>query len=528
MSEGTTERAAGAMHHQSLPAGIASKRLGRFAALIALVIPHIHAAAATAKALTPRPNVLFVILEDWGPFLGGYGEKVMHTPHLDRLAAEGRRYDYCFTSAPVCSTGRSSLMTGMSQYTTHAEQHRTASPKPKLPAGVKSVSDIFRDAGYFTALGCGYSAKIDVNFDFNQSPSYQADDWSKGQPGQPWFAHLTLIRTHRAWRSDPSHPIDPAKVTLPPWYPDTPLTRKDWALALESAQLSDQSMREIITRLKREGIYDNTAIIVTADHGVALPRAKQFLYDDGLHIPLIIKWPARAKPATASDELVSNVDILPTMLAIAGLPIPRTIQGRDLLAPGATPRQYIFAGRDKMDSTHDAMRAIRSRNFKYILNLMPERAYCQFNDYKERAYPGLAVLNVLHLQGKLSPEQDAFMQSTKPPEELYDLRSDPHELHNLANDPAYAATLRELRSELGKWQAAVGDTGVTQAFRNSGWLAKYPTRTLAQWQQIVSEWESHLLRGGPAPAISAPPEFEDGEGMVRPANAKRKGQKQKE
>ena len=490
--------------------------------LVATLILVFVAAATTARPQTPKPNVLFIILEDWGPFLGCYGEKEMRTPNLDRLAGEGRRYDNCFTSAPVCSTGRSSLMTGMSQYTTHAEQHRTAAPKPKLPPGVKSVPDLFRDAGYLTALGCGYSAKIDLNFDFSQAASFPADDWSKGKPGQPWFAHLTLSRTHRAWRSDPSHPIDPARVTLPPWYPDTPLTRKDWALALESAQLSDQSMGEIIARLKREGSYDNTAIIITADHGVALPRAKQFLYDDGLHIPLIIKWPARAKPGTVSDELVSNVDIVPTMLAIAGLPIPRTIQGRDLLEPTAAPRQYIFAGRDKMDSTHDAMRAIRSRNFKYILNLMPERAYCQFNAYKEQSYPGLAVLNVLHLQGKLPPEQDAFMQPTKPPEELYDLRTDPHELHNVAKDPAYASTLQDLRSEMEKWRAAVGDTGVTEAFRSGGWSAKYPTRTLAEWQQIVSQWEEHLLRGGPAPKISTPPEFREKEGMANPTKGKGK------
>ena len=482
-------------------------------------------AAASVPAQTGRPNVLLIILEDWGPYLGCYGEKEMFTPNLDKLASEGRLYRSCFTSAPVCSTGRSSLMTGMSQYTTHAEQHRTAAPKPKLPAGVKSVSDIFRDAGYFTALGCGYSAKIDLNFDFDQSASYQADDWSQAQPGQPWFAHLTLIRTHRAWRSDPSHPIDPTAVTLPPWYPDTPLTRKDWALALESAQLSDQSMGEIIGRLKREGVYDNTAIIVTADHGVALPRAKQFLYDEGLRIPLIIKWPARTKPGTVSDELVSNVDILPTMLAIAGLRIPGTIQGRDLLAPGATPRQYIFAGRDKMDSTHDAMRAIRSRNFKYILNLMPERAYCQFNDYKERAYPGLAVLNVLHLQSKLSPEQDAFMQSTKPTEELFDLNKDPHELHNLVQDPAYAAVLTEMRTELARWRQAVGDPGVSEEFRRGGWSAKYPTRTLAEWQKILAQWEDCILRNGPRPEITSPEGYADGEGMVKPA--KGEGRKKK-
>ena len=495
----------------------------KLAGAAALTFPSLgKSAAAVFQGLEKsRPNVLLIILEDWGPFLHCYGEKKMFTPNLDKLAAEGRRYTNCFTSAPVCSPGRSSLMTGMSQYTTLSHQHRTKQ-KPALPPGVKAVPDLFRDAGYFTALGCGYSSKIDLNFQFNEAESYLGNDWSKRNAGQPFYAHLTLIGTHRSWHADPSHPIDPAKVTLPSWYPDTPLTRKDWALGLESAQRSDQCMGEIVARLKKEGLYDNTAIVITADHGVALPRAKQFLYDDGLRIPLIIRWPARAKAGMVSDELVSNVDIVPTMLAIAGLPIPKTIQGHDLLDPAAQPRKYIFAGRDKMDDTHDAMRAVRSQSYKYILNLMPERPYCQFNDYKERSYPGLAVLNVLHLQGKLPPEQDAFMQSSKPPEELFDLRQDPHELHNLAQDPACAPVLQEMRAELEQWRKAVGDPGINDEFRKGGWSAKYPTRSLEEWQRIQQAWEDHLLRGGPAPKIFAPPEFGDGEGMVKPGKKKKR------
>ena len=369
----------------------------------------------------PQPNVLLIILEDWGPYLGCYGEKEMHTPNLDRLAAEGRRYNCCFSSSPVCSPGRSSLMTGLSQYTVHSEQHRTLD-KQKLPPGVKSLPELFRDAGHFTALGCGYSQKIDLNFEFPTEQIYLGKDWSQRKPGQPFFAHLTLMGTHRPWHGDPRHPIDPARLALPPWYPDTPLTRKDWATGLESAQRSDQLMGQIVARLKREGLYEKTIIVITADHGVALPRGKQFLYDEGLSIPLIIRWPTKVQAGTVSDELVSNVDIVPTILVLAGFPLPNHLQGRNLLDPSSPPRRFVFAGRDKMDSTHDAMRAVRSRDYKYILNLMPERPYCQFNDYKERSYPGLAVLNVSHLEGKLPPEQDAFMQPVKPPEELYDLR----------------------------------------------------------------------------------------------------------
>ena len=468
------------------------------------------AALATISAAEPaKPNVLLIILEDWGPYLHCYGETEMYTPNLDRLAAEGCRYTNCFSGAPVCSVARSALMVGLSQYTTHTEQHRTErKDKPELPQGVQSLPDLFRNAGYFTALGCGYSRKVDLNFKFNDNASYLGKDWSERKPGQPFYAHLTLMQTHRPWRGDAQRPIDPKLVTLPAWYPDTPLTRKDWARGLESAQTSDRDMGAIIERLKKEGLYDNTILVVTADHGIALPRGKQFLYDEGLHIPLIIHWPGRIPSGVVSRELVSNLDVVPTLLDLAGLPRPAYLQGRSLADIGQKEPQYLFGGRDKMDDTHDASRTVRSQDFRYILNLMPERAYCQYNRYKEDEYPGLAVLNVLHLQSKLPPEQDAFMKEKKPVEELYDLQKDPGEVHNLANNPQYAETLKELRNQLAKWRAAVGDRGVTPQFRSGGWPATYPTRTLGEWQGIEALWEKHLLQGGGKLKIPHPPQID--------------------
>jgi arylsulfatase A-like enzyme len=376
-----------------------------------------------------------------------------------------------------------------------------------LPKGVQSLPDLFRSAGYFTALGCGYSKKVDLNFNFDERVSYQGNDWSERKLGQPFYAHLTLLQTHRAWKGDKQRPINPKLVTLPLWYPDTPLTRKDWALGLESAQTSDRDIGDIVARLKREGLYDNTIIVITADHGIALPRAKQFIYDEGLHIPLIIRWPARIAPGGSSKELVSNLDVVPTILDLAGMPRPAYLQGRSLAAPGQKEPAYIFGGRDRMDDTHDASRTARSQKFRYILNLMPERAYCQYNQYKESSYPGLAVMNVLHLQGKLPPEQDAFMKEKKPSEELYDIRNDPSEIHNLADKPEYSETLNEFRTRLAKWRTAVGDFGVTPEFRSGGWPGIYPTRSLAEWLSIEAMWENHILHGGPKPAIARPPQF---------------------
>ncbi len=459
------------------------------------------------KGQNEKPNVLLIILEDWGPYLGCYGEKEMYTPNLDQLAKEGCMFTHCFSSAPVCSVGRSSLMVGLSQYTTHTEQHRTPNPKPELPVGVQSLPDLFRNAGYFTALGCGYSKKIDVNFKFDEKVSYQGNDWNERKSGQPFYAHLTLQQTHRVWKGDPQRPIDSKLVTLPLWYPDTPMTRRDWAMGLESAQTSDRDMGDIIARLKKEGIYDNTIIVVTADHGVALPRSKQFLYDEGLHIPLIIRWPAKFSPGNISKELVCNLDVLPTILDLAEVKKPAYLQGRSLADPNRKEPKYIFAGRDKMDDTHDAIRSVRSQNFRYILNLMPERPYCQYNRYKEDNYPGLALLNVLHLQGKLSPEQDAFMKDRKPVEELFDLQKDPSEIHNLAANPKYAETLKEFRYQLAKWRTAVGDEGVTPEFRSGGWLATYPTRSLEEWISIERDWENYVLKGDKKPTIAQPMQF---------------------
>ncbi len=478
-----------------------------FPCVLALLIP--QPTSLIAAEINPaKPNVLLIILEDWGPYLHCYGEKVMFTPNLDQLASEGTLYKNCFSSAPVCSVGRSTLMVGLSQYTTHTEQHRTpGNQKRDLPSGAKSLPDIFREAGYFTALGCGYSDKVDLNFNFDAKVSYQGKDWDKRETGQPFYAHLTLIQTHRAWPGDKKRPIDPNLVTLPQWYPDTPLTRKDWALGLETAQTSDRDIGDIVARLKKEGLYDNTIIIVTSDHGVALPRGKQFLYDEGLHIPLIIRWPARMKAGEVSEEMVSNLDIVPTLLDLAGLPKHDYLQGRSLADENQKEPEFVFGGRDKMDDTHDASRTARSRKFRYISNLMPERPYCQFNEYKERSYPGLAVMNVLHLQGKLSPEQDAFMQDKKPEEELYDIGKDPGEVHNLAGNPEYADMLKHCREKLADWGKKVGDTGVTAAFRTGGWPGTYPTRPLDEWLGIESMWEKHILQGGPKPKVESPPQF---------------------
>ncbi|MCP4451295.1 MAG: sulfatase-like hydrolase/transferase, partial [Planctomycetes bacterium] len=237
-----------------------------------------------------------------------------------------------------------------------------------------------------------------------------------------------------------------------------------------------------------------------------MPRGKQFLYDGGIRIPMIVRWPGKIKPGTRSDDLVMSIDICQTILDAAGVTPPHALHGKNLLGKAVKEREYIFAARDKMDDTHDAMRAIRSKDVKYIHNLMPERPYVQFNDYKERQYPTLALLNAMYLIGELTPAQAAFMAPTKPVEELYDLKNDPFETINLANDPKWFSVKAKMRTALDNWRKMVKDQGVTEEFRQGGWPATYPTKTLEQWEAIVEEWKPWVFRG-PTEKVKHPRAF---------------------
>jgi N-sulfoglucosamine sulfohydrolase len=445
-----------------------------------------------------RPNIVLILAEDIGPDLGCYGTPGLATPHLDRLASEGTLFRNCFCTSPVCSPSRSAMMTGMHQNAIGANQHRTKEKKP-LPAGGRPFLHILRDAGYYRAIGCGHSAKTDLNFQTGNL--FDGKNWKGRKEGQPFFAQITLANTHRSWSRDKERPIDPEKVAIPPYYPDTPFVRRDWANGLEEIQKMDGKVGAILARLEEEGLAKNTVVIFAGDNGRCHIRGKQFLYDGGIHVPLIVRRPddarrpSDARHGTVCDDLVSAIDIPAAILVLAGCGIPAGMQGRDFLDRTAPRREYVFAARDKMDNTHDAMRAVRSKKFKYILNLMPERAWCQFNAYKEKQYPVLALMNVMHAEGTLTPAQDRFMATCKPEEELYDLAADPHEINNVTADPEYGEVLAAMRRELARWQKKVGDKGVSEEFRKGGWPASYPTRSLAEWKKIVTLWEGYLFEG---------------------------------
>jgi arylsulfatase A-like enzyme len=334
----------------------------------------------------------------------------------------------------------------------------------ELPPGVKPITDYFRQAGYFTvnlkkiAPGLESHGKTDYNFKVDHP--FDGDDFDELKLKQPFFAELQFFEPHRgSWKPGQSleYRVDPAKVELPPYYPDDPIVRKDWAGYLDAIDYLDTRLATVLKRLEDGGLATNTIVFFFGDNGRCHVRDKQWLYEGGLHVPLIVRWPGHIKPGTVREDLVSAIDISATSLKQAGVDLPPNMQGQVFLGPGAKGRKYIFGARDRCDETVDRIRSVRDDRYKYIRNYMPERPYTQPNAYKERAYPALAVMKRLHSEGKLTPAQELFMAPRKPDEELYDLKNDPHEIHNLATSPKHQKPLHSLRDALQRWMVECDD-----------------------------------------------------------------------
>ena len=437
-----------------------------------------------AAVPTSRPNVLLILAEDIGPQLACYGEPLVSTPHLDRLAARGVRFTRVFTTSPVCSPSRSAIMTGMYQTTIGAHQHRTwAWNKRALPEGVRTITDYFRGAGYFTAnlsaqpgqprtvtanglriSGADGSGKTDLNFQTEKL--FDGHAWNQRAGGQPFFAQITISESHKGdgWtlarsKDSPVGNVDAAKVKLPPYYPDHPVAREEYANYLDAIALMDSYVGEVLDRLERDGLAGNTIVVFMGDNGACLFRSKQFLYDGGIHVPLLIAWPDRRRAGTVDEQMISSIDLSAALLGFAGVKPGPVFQGRNFLAPDAQPRQHIFAARDRMDSSTDRMRAVRTAQWKYIRNYFPAIPYQQHNVYKDLNYPTWNLVRELGRAGKLSPEATLFSAERKPIEELFDLATDPHEVRNLAENPAHFETLRRLRALVDQWVVESGDRG---------------------------------------------------------------------
>jgi uncharacterized sulfatase len=437
------------------------------------------------QSSSSRPNILWISAEDLSPDLGSYGDSYSRTPNLDRFAGQGARYTNAFSSAPVCAPSRSAMITGMYP-TTIGSLHMRSKAVP--PPGVKAFTEYLRAAGYY----CTNNAKTDYNFEAppsNRPPDTVWDETSRtahwrNRPdkSQPFFAVFNHEVTHEGQvRSDdatyakntaalkPEEFHDPAKAVLPPYYPDTPVVRKTWARYYDLITALDYQVTRLLNQLEEDGLADNTIVFFWGDHGRGLTRGKRWVYDSGIRVPLIVRWPGKIKPGTVDDRMVSLMDLGPTVLSLAGVKVPEHMQGQAFLGDQAKPREYVFAHRDRMDETYDMMRAVRDQRYKYIKNFFPGRPYAQYIAYMDEM-PILKEMRRLYKDhmNALSPDygkalndtQLIFFKPEKPSEELYDTTTDPHEVNNLASSPQHQDVLKRMRSALDKWQKETKDLGL--------------------------------------------------------------------
>ena len=417
-------------------------------------------APALARGQAKKPlNVLWVTCEDTSPDLGCYGDAYAVTPNLDKLAAQGARYTLAFTHAPVCAPSRSGIITGMYPTTIGSHHMRChAVPQPF----VRCFPEYLRAAGYY----CTNNSKTDYNF---PPPLTAWDECSRDahwrnrpDKAQPFFAVFNFTTTHESqcWPNDGPFQHDPAKAVLPPYYADTPVIRRNWARYYDQVTRMDGQVAGILKQLEEDGLADNTVVFFYGDHGRGLTRGKRWVYDSGIRVPLLIRWPGQIRPGTVTDRLVAFIDFGPTVLSIAGIKPPEHMQGRAFLGDFDTPpREYVFAHRDRMDETYDIIRAVRDKRFKYIRNFEPQKPYAQTIKYMEKM-PILQEMRRLHAEGKLQGPPALWFADHKPAEELYDTVADPHEVVNLAGNPEHQETLKRFRKVLEDWMKETRDLGL--------------------------------------------------------------------
>ena len=447
-----------------------------------------------------RPNILLLMAEDMSLRVGAFGDSVAVTPNIDQLAAEGVTYTNVFTTAGVCAPSRAAIIMGLQQQSFGAQHMRSNTGGPAAyqlvpPAGAKAFPELLRAAGYHTQV----TTKLDYQFSgplVNSGPSSIWDQQSYGNDlntrvDKPFFAYMTFMETHESgifprwvWPQSLAHLIAqlthiwyhrgtedvvmPADVSVPPYYPDSPPIRTDIARHYNNIRTMDLRVGEILAQLERDNLVDSTIVVWTTDHGDALPRAKRELYDSGLHVPMIIRWPEKFRPEGAvagsvNDRLISLVDLGPTFLSLAGVSVPAGIHGQAFAGEQAQPeRNYIYAARDRIDTVADRQRAIRDKQYKYIYSHDTQAGGFRL------AYRDLALgMQDLwrHLEaGRLNEVQRQWF-SERPREMLFDIESDPHEIRNGVADPAYAAVLNRLRAALQAQSDAVHDDsdGISEA-----------------------------------------------------------------
>ncbi|MBP6602258.1 MAG: sulfatase-like hydrolase/transferase [Verrucomicrobiales bacterium] len=409
------------------------------------------------------------------PNLGCYGDPDAKTPNLDAFAASSIRYTRAFSAAGVCATSRSALITGMHPSSLGTQHMRS---KIKLPDDIRPFPVALREAGYF----CVNRGKEDFNFDTKadvwDAKQWKKADWTRRAEGQPFFAVYNYLDTHesRLWEGSETVLVDqtklgddqrhaPDKVTLPKWLPDDARVRKEWARYQDLVSLmDDQYIGPMLRHLEKTGVADDTIVFFFSDHGAPFPRAKQWITEAGTRVPLLIHFPEKWKhlapsgPGTTSDQLVSLMDLGPSILSLAGIDVPDSTDGRAFLGEGAAlPRETLVFTRDRMDERVDFIRTMRDKRYRYTRNFLPLVPAFPWLTYMEKLESSKEFRRLQETgnEGRFS----TFLARTKPGEELYDLEADPDEFTNLATDPAHGEALKRLRDELSRWMLETRDSG---------------------------------------------------------------------
>ena len=396
-----------------------------------------------------RPNIIWITSEDNSPLLGCYGDELATTPHLDNLARQGVLYENAFANAPVCAPARFTILTGMYASAMGTEGMRS---RYRIPEFVKPLPTYLREAGYY----CTNNFRTDYNYAVDDRSLWDECSvkatYKNRAPGQPFFHVINFLESHESRLHMPLKKLTykPEDMILPPYHPDTKELRNDWAKYYDRVKQMDARVGEVLAELKTEGLSRNTIVFYYSDHGGVVTRSKRYLFDTGTHVPLIVRFPkkyehlAPGKAGSRTDQVVSFVDLLPTVLSLAGLEVPEYLQGHAFLGEQKSGKQeYAYLFRGRMDERFDLVRAVRGKRFKYIRNYMPHRIYGQHIGYLWKA-KGTKSWEKEYLAGRCNDLQSRFWGS-KAPEELYDTTVDPWEVNNLALDPRYQKQLLEMR-----------------------------------------------------------------------------------
>ncbi|WP_221930041.1 sulfatase family protein [Fodinibius sediminis] len=419
------------------------------------------------------PNIIWLMAEDISTDLETYGTAGVETPHLNKLAGEGVKYTNVFSTNPICSPNRSAMMVGAHQNVIGAQHHRSNRNRV-LPDPYKPLTYWLRKAGYTNILGHhgvrGHGRKIDVNFKHERLGPYDGETSfglfdkldTLSVADQPFFAQIQLNVTHRGdwWkqiRRQSPDPVDPDSIELPPYMADHPVIRQDWARYLDQVEYMDREVGLIMKELEDMGIAGNTVVIFLGDNGRANVRGKGYLYDPGLRVPLIVRWPNGLPGGQVSKQVVSTTDIAASTLQLAGVNLPDYLTGVPFIGTESS-REAVFSARDLWDEVMERSRSVSTRQYKYIRHEMPWVPYDAGQAYLEFYRPALHIMRSLHRQDRLDSLQASFLSGSKPQEELYDLQNDPHETNNLIDNPACQDELSRLRNMLEEWEAGLPES----------------------------------------------------------------------